>query len=580
MRAPDLPLYKRLLREGRAYWPHMAGLFFLKLVGIPLSLLQPLPLKILVDNVLGSKPLPGLLKSFVPGGIEQNATAMLLLPGAFFVAVALLDNGQQWLATVLRTYTYEKLVLDFRAKLFLHFQHLSLAYHDIKGSTDSVYRIQYDAVAIASAALDGVIPFLTSGLTILGIVYITARIDFQLVLVGLIVGPLMAWLGHAYKKRIRGPWHRSKELESSAMGVVQEALGALRVVKAFSAEMWERERFIRQSGKGVRLRIWIGVADGAFHLALGFLAAIGVGVTLFLGGMHVRSGRITLGDLLLVIFYLLQMFIPMQTIIRKIAELQTAMASAERAFSLLDAPQEVSERPDARPLVRARGAVTFRHISFRYDQSLVLHDVSFEISPGSSVGISGTTGAGKTTLINLMARLYEPTAGQILIDGVDVREYRLADLRGQFAVVPQDPVLFSATVAENIAYARPEASEEDIMAAARAANAHDFIVSLPAGYQTVLGERGMTLSGGERQRVALARAFLKNAPILVLDEPTSSVDVNTEATIMEAAERLMRGRTTFIIAHRTSTLENCDVLLKVERGQPLTVSQPTREVRQ
>src|SRR5207245_606267 len=244
------------------------------------------------------------------------------------------------------------------------------------------------------------------------------------------------------------------------------------------------------------------------------------------------------------------------------------LASAERAFALLDETPEVVEKANPRPLARASGTVAFRDVSFNYGPDRpVLHALSFQVDPGTRAGIAGETGAGKTTLVSLLLRFYDPTAGQILLDGVDLREYRLADLRNQFAFVPQEPVLFSTSIAENIAYARPEAKYEEVVAAAKAAHAHEFITLLPQGYRTPVGERGMCLSGGERQRVSLARAFLKNAPVLVLDEPTSSVDLETEATILEAMERLMQGRTTFLISHRPNAFKNCDVVLVVDNGR-------------
>jgi ATP-binding cassette subfamily B protein len=255
--------------------------------------------------------------------------------------------------------------------------------------------------------------------------------------------------------------------------------------------------------------------------------------------------------------------------------MQNSLASAARVFALLDEDSDVAERPGARPLSHARGAVAFQAVSFAYNgDHFALRDVSFEVPGGTRVGIAGTTGAGKTTLVNLLSRFYDPASGQILLDGIDLRDYKLTDLRNQLSVVLQEPVLFSTTIIENIAYARPDADIREIVAAAQAANAHDFIVRLPAGYATPVGERGMRLSGGERQRIALARAFLKDAPILILDEPTSSVDMKTEAEIMEAMERLMRGRTTFLIAHRLSTLAGCDMRLEVEAGRVVQVSPP------
>jgi ATP-binding cassette subfamily B protein len=270
---------------------------------------------------------------------------------------------------------------------------------------------------------------------------------------------------------------------------------------------------------------------------------------------------------------LTQLFGPLTLLSRMTVLMHGSLASAERAFALLDEEPDLPEVRDAKPLGRARGAVIFSKVSFAYGNDRpVLHDISVKIQPGARVGIAGTTGAGKSTLINLLTRFYDPTAGQILLDGVDLRDYKLTDLRNQFAIVLQEPVLFSTSIAENIAYARPDASMEDLVEAAKSANAHEFIAALPDGYDSLVGERGTRLSGGECQRVALARAFLKDAPILVLDEPTSSVDATTEAAILEAMERLMKGRTTFLVTHRTNTLTACDVLLRVENGRLVSVT--------
>jgi ATP-binding cassette, subfamily B, bacterial len=289
----------------------------------------------------------------------------------------------------------------------------------------------------------------------------------------------------------------------------------------------------------------------------------------------VREGSLTLGQLLMVLGYLGQLYEPLKTIGRKAAGLQSYLASAERVFALLDERPDVPERPQARPLRRAAGAVAFQNVGFAYDADHpVLHDVSFEVRPGARVAIGGTTGAGKSTLVSLLTRFYDPTAGTILLDGVDLRDYRLADLRDQFAIVLQEPLLFATSIAENIAYGRPGSSDLDIVQAARAAGAHDFIARLPRGYATPVGERGMQLSGGERQRIALARAFLKDAPLLILDEPTSSVDVKTEATILEAMGRLMRGRTAFLITHRASALAICDVRVHLELGRLVGATPP------
>ena len=280
------------------------------------------------------------------------------------------------------------------------------------------------------------------------------------------------------------------------------------------------------------------------------------------------AGQLSLGNLLLVMAYLGQLYAPLRAISRKVADLQAALVSAERAFSLLDQQLEVEDRPDARPLERARGAVSVSGLCFAYpDGPEVLHGIDFEVAPGDRVGIMGHTGAGKSTLVSLLMRFYDPTRGSVCLDGIDLRDLRIADLRRQFAMVLQEPILFSTSVAENIAYGRPDASDAEIERAAQLADAHAFVSQLPHGYATQVGERGMTLSGGERQRIGLARAFLKDSPILILDEPTSSVDLDTEANIVEAVEQLMQGRTTFVIAHRPSTIQHCNVRLNLKEGR-------------
>ena len=350
--------------------------------------------------------------------------------------------------------------------------------------------------------------------------------------------------------------------------MVQETLTSLRVVKAFGREEREERRFLDRYGEGVRARIRANLAENGFTSLVGITMASGTAAVLFIGVRHVLAGALTLGDLLIIMSYIGQLYAPLKTIGGGVTTVQKSLASAERAFALLDQTPEVEQRPDARRLERARGAVEFETVSFAYeDRGPVLVDVSFAVEPGTRIGIIGRTGAGKTTLLSLLTRFYDPQRGRILLDGSDIRDYRLSDLREQFAMVLQDTILFSTTVAENIAYGRPAAPLPEIEAAARAANVHDFVAGLPDGYGTVVGERGLLLSGGERQRIALARAFLKDAPILLLDEPTSAVDTGTETLIMEAMERLMEGRTTFMISHRRSTLANCDRLLRLQDGR-------------
>ena len=512
--------------------------------------------------------MPSFLQALLPAAATRSPAAILLVAIGLLVAVAALGQLQALSSTLLRTYVGERLVLEFRARLVQQVQRLSLSYHDSRGTADSLYRIQHDAPAIQNIMVDGVIPFVAAGVTLVTMIVVTARLDWQLALVALGVTPALLLLSRVYRSHLRTQSRYVKKLETAALAVVHETLGALRVVKAFGQEGRETDRFIRRSSEGMAARIHLAFLEGRFGLLVGLTTAGGVAAVLLIGVRHVRSGTLTLGELLMVLSYLGQLYDPLKTISRKAAALQSYLASAERVFALLDERPDVAERPHARPLGRAVGAVEFRDVCFAYDADHpVLHVVSFDVPPGARVAIAGTTGAGKTTLVSLLTRFYDPTGGAILLDGVDLRDYRLADLRDQFAIVLQEPVLFSTSIAENIAYARPGAGELDVVQAARAAGAHDFIIRLPRGYATPVGERGMQLSGGERQRVALARAFLKDAPLLILDEPTSSVDVKTEAAILDAMDRLMRGRTAFLITHRASALVGCDVRLQLERGR-------------
>src|SRR3954453_11689735 len=564
----DLDLYRRLLHESRPYRARIVTLVGLSLLATPLALLLPLPLKIAVDSVVGDHPLPGFMAAMLPASVEHSKSAVLVAVAALLVAIAMAQQLLRLAVSYLQASTGERLVLDFRTKLFAHVQRLSFGYHDSRGSSDAIYRIQYDAMAIQKIAVDAVMPLVTAVFTIVGMFVVTASIDWQLALIAVALSPLLVLGSWHYRSRVRPQWREAKKIETSALGVVQEVLTGLRVVRAFGQEEHEHERFMARSAEGVRTRLRLTLMQGGFALAVGLVTAVSTALVLYVGVSHVQSGAMTLGSLLLVMAYLTQLYEPLETASAKTASLQGAMANAERAFELLDTPLDVPERPDARPLARSRGAVAVHDLAFSYVPGhRVLHGVTFRASPGSHIAIAGTTGAGKTTLVSLLMRFYDPDAGRIELDGVDLRDLRLRDLRRQFAIVLQEPLLFSTSIAENIAYARPGANADEIEAAARAAHAHEFITALPDGYETLVGERGVRLSGGARQRISLARAFVKDAPVLILDEATSSVDVRTEALIVDAMQRLMRGRTTFVIAHRLSTLANCNLQLQIEGGR-------------
>ena len=562
---PDWKLYKRLLEQSRPQWPAIAALFILGLIATPLALLVPVPLRIVVDSVIGHEPLPAFLRSWAPGSFGRSRETVLVFAAALVVVTALLTQLQLLLMNVLKTWTAERLVQGLRTRLFRHVQQLSLLYHDAKGSSDAVYRIQQDATAIQDIAVEGVIPFVTSTATVVSMFVIMVRLDWQLAIIALAVAPVVMTLSRIYRVRLRKRAREVKKLEAESLGVVYEVLTALRVVKAFGQEERESNRFAAASLRGVRERTRLALAQGRLGLWVGVATAAGTATLLWVGASHVLAGQLTLGQMLLMMSYVTQLYDPLRASSRKIASLQGNLASLERAFALLDIEPDVREHAHARRIVRAQGAVEFENVSFGYEpERLVLRDVSLSIPAGTRVGLAGRTGIGKSTMLHLLSRFFDPSSGRIRLDGVDLRHYKVSDLRSQLAIVLQEPMLFSTTIGDNIAYAKPSATRDEVIAAARAANAHDFITALPAGYDTRVGERGMRLSGGERQRIALARAFLKDAPLLLLDEPTSSVDTRTEAGILEALERLMRGRTSFMVAHRLGTLRTCDLLIQFD----------------
>jgi len=543
---------------------------------LPLTLLYPLPLKVVVDSVLGTEPLPSWLVRWVPFVGFRSASLEAAIE--ILLAIALLVSLQSLAAWWLQTYTGEKLVWDFRARLLNHVQRLPLMFHDRYGATDSVYRIQHDAPSIQYVTIQGLVPLTTAIFTLVAMIVVTARMDLVLALIALTITPVLFLLSLGCSRVVRKRSETIKHLDSSALAVIQEVIGSIRVIKAFGQENREHARFVRRSAKRMSQQVRLSIQQAVFNVLIGLTIAMGTAAALYFGVRHVRAGTLTVGSLLMIMAYIAQIYQPLQTLTGKVTDLQVWLASLDRTFVLLDQQPEIAERRGASKLASANGEFEFRNVSFAYDETgRGLYDLCFRIPAGVRVGIVGATGAGKTTLLNLLMRFYDPSSGKVLLDGHDIRDYRIADLRRQYAVVLQEPVLFAASIAENIAYGKPDASDEEIIAAASAAASHDFILNLPEGYETQVGERGSRLSGGERQRISLARAFLRNSPILILDEPTSSVDVHTEAAIMEATERLISGRTTFMIAHRLSTLKSCDLVLVLDQGRLVEIKQRAQD---
>jgi ATP-binding cassette, subfamily B, bacterial len=566
-----LHIYRRALKEARAFWPHLAVILLLGLLETPLGLLAPLPMKVIIDSVIGDAAPPAWLD---PAVYRLPAAALLPLAIALSVGLAFLALGNGLGSWLFRESVAERLTHAFRVKLFHKLLELSPLGDDATATQDLVYRVASDAPAIQWTALYGFIPIIQS-LTALGITFAaTWALSPKLALAAVATALPMILLTQWSRGRLKDKWHDVKARESEAGSVLQEVIGGLRIVTTFGQEARETARYRETTRRSYRSKLHVIGYQGAIDSILGLVMAAGGAVALALGTMDVLAKSMSVGDLVLAMTYVAQLYAPLHAIGTHLSGQQQAVASVERAFALLDTAPPVREKPQALAIGRASGEIAFRGVSFGHDgRAPIFEDIDLTVPAGRCIGIVGKTGSGKSTLMNMLIRLFDPTAGRIELDGIDIGTIKLADLRRQFSVVTQDPLLFSTTIAENIGYGRPEASLEEIVEAAKAAQAHDFITRLPLGYETPVGDRGTRLSGGERQRIAIARAFLKDAPILILDEPTSAIDNETEALIVEGIERLMAGRTTFMIAHRLGTLRRADMILCIENGRLLPTPQ-------
>jgi ATP-binding cassette, subfamily B, bacterial len=555
----DLPRVLPYLRPHR----RLAGLSLILVVAASLTaLLAPWPLAILIDSVLGDKPLPSLLSGL--NGVGTYALLAIAVAGGLLITA--LAHGLAVADEYVNTRLDQSMVLDLRSDMFRHVQRLSQAFHDAKRTGQLMFLINTQASAVGSITV-AIPPLLQAVVTLVGMFAIVVWIQPVLALLALSVVPFIYSSAGYYARRIQPQVVRARNLESQSMTIVHEAMAMLRVIVAFGREDHEYGRFRRQGEQAVDARVRLTVRQTTFSLVVTMITAAGTALVLGFGAYHVLEGDMSTGELLVVMGYVASMYKPLEQISNTVSGLQERFITLRGALTLLDTEPGIAERPDAAAIQHARGAVAFEGVSFAYaGRHGTLRDVTFAVPAGARVAVVGPTGAGKSTLLSLLPRLYDPYAGTVRLDGHDLRDLRLADLRAQISVVHQEPLLFSASLRDNIRYGRLEAADASIEAAARAAGAHDFIAALPEGYDTLLGERGARLSGGERQRVAVARAFLKDAPILILDEPTSAIDSRTEAIVLAALERLMAGRTTFMVAHRLSTIAAADLILVVDRG--------------
>jgi ATP-binding cassette, subfamily B, bacterial len=558
----SIPLYRWALRYLKPYQGSMWVLLLISVLEVLLGVLRPWPLKLIVDYVLQpTRPRPAYLPEFDVG------TSLILGCAAYLfmnVASEFMSAGHTQLQVTLG----QRLVVDLRQQMFSHLQSLSLRFHLRRGTGDTIYHIENDSYCVESLSLSGVLPMAIAGATLGSMFFVLWSMNWQLALMSLAVLPPLYLVNRTFMEKMISRADQLKEVESRGISYVQEVFSAIRVVKAFGREAHEADRFRAQGENIVAARTRLSWQESFYGAAINLVTSSGTAVVLYLGGRQVIGGEMTVGDLLVAMAYLASVFEPLSSMSRTVGKLQGAIASARRVLRTLESQPEVHDRPNAIAAPPLAGRVEFADVSFGYESERpVLEHISFAAEPGQTIAIVGLTGAGKTTLVSLLTRFYDVTSGAVKVDSRDLRDYTVRSLREQIAIVLQDPLLLTGTIADNIRYGRLDATDAEVREAARAAYADDFIRRLPQGYETRLGDDGVQLSGGERQRVSIARALLRNAPILILDEPTSSLDARAEAHIFEALRTLMKGRTTFVIAHRLSTVRHADKILVLEHGR-------------
>ena len=558
----------KLIRYLKPYLVSLLIVFATMALATVMGLLTPWPTKFLVDNVLGDEPMPGYLQDaldFLPGRDDQKG--LLLWVAISGLLIFLFSTLLSAINTLASTRLSQKMTYDLGADLFNHLQKLSLMFHSRRPTGDTIARVTGDPACVQVMVLGALVPLVHSVVTMVAMFAIMYALQPGLTLLALGIVPFLVLTIKVYARPLRQRNRAQRDYEGQVMSLVERTLTAIPVVQAFTREEAEYQRFRRYADDTVDAYQKAQYSNIGFKFCAGLSTAVGTAVILYLGGTYVIEGKMTVGEVLVFLAYLSGLYGPLNAMTYTGSTLQYGAAQADRVMELMEVEPDVQDAPDAIDL-RVRGHIRYEDVEFGYEEGRpVLKSVSLEANPGEVVAIVGPTGAGKTTLVNLLVRFYDPWSGRITIDGHDLRKVRIRSLREQISMVLQDPFIFPITVAENIAYGRPDASREEIEAAAVAANADEFIQRLPDGYDAVIGEKGTSLSGGEKQRLSIARAFLKDAPILILDEPTSALDARTEAMLLDALERLMKGRLTFIIAHRLSTIRDADQILAIESGE-------------
>ncbi len=529
------------------------------------GLAEPWPLALVIDNVLGSSSPPGPLNPLF--GDNPDPYRLLVFIVAFGFLISILSHGLRIINDYVSAKVEQNLVLNLRSDLFKHVQSLSLTYHDERHTGMLMSLINTQASALGSIVMSFP-PLFESFLMLIGMLIIALLIDWQVTLVSLVCVPFLYYAIGLYGTRIVPRIQRVQSLELRSLSIVFEAMSMLRVIVSFGRERLEHYRFTTQGKTAVDARVRLTVHQTLFSLGVATAIALGTAIVLGFGAYHVLKGYISLGELIVLISYISAVYTPLESMSQTIGHLHQSFVFLNAAMSILEERAEVSEKADAIDIGRSTGAVEFDAVNFSYKgRQDTLVDVSFKCEGGSRVAIVGPTGAGKTTLMHLLVRFYDPASGAVKIDGHDITDLKLECLRAQLSLVLQQPLLFSGSIADNIRYGKLDATMDEIVEAAKAANCHEFISALPNGYETELGEGGAQMSGGERQRICVARAFIRDAPILILDEPTSSIDSKTESVILDALENLMEGRTSVMIAHRLSTIRNADLILVLNHGR-------------
>ncbi len=542
--------FKKILALVKPYIPYIVLALICMSAVAGLSLVVPWLVKEMIDRVLMEKDLKML------NLICLLAIGVYVLKGIFFF-------GQEYLMA----YVAQKVVFDLRSRLWRHLQRLSLSFFTRERGGEIISRLTNDISILEQSFTSALVDMVVKGVTVVGIIGFIFYINWRLSLISLALLPLTAFIIDRYSRRMRRLGRNIQDSLASLTTVASEVIGAIKVVKAFAASEKEVKRFeeaniksFKASLKGARLRAILSPL-------VEIVAASSTVVLLWYGGREVIYGRLTPGELVAFLGYVALIVTPLKGLSNVSGRLQQALAAADRIFEVMEIPPEVSESENAVEMPRIKGEVIFDNVCFSYDEELVLKDINLSVRPGEIIGIVGPSGAGKSTLVDLIPRFYDPTSGRVLIDGIDIRYVKLKSLRRQIGIVSQDTVLFAASIRENIAYGKPDASFDEIVEAAKIANAHDFIVKLPCGYDTIIGERGITLSGGERQRIAIARAILGNPRILIFDEATSALDSESEKVVQEALERVVQGKTTFLVAHRLSSLRCADRIIVLNGGR-------------